>query len=108
MIKYFVLLSLVFSTACQTTGGKPADISGLNTENPYLIGYYITYSNMCGYFSGNSADKLVLRDLKEEYEDNKYFKKGYELNLNLVGSDRVTNLTECEKAKTFVNAAYEN
>ncbi|MEH6402410.1 MAG: hypothetical protein V7750_03480 [Sneathiella sp.] len=107
-MKYFALISLVFLAACNTTGGKPVDISTVDVKNPYLIGYYVTYSNMCGYFSGNSADKLVLRSLTEKYEDNKQFKKGYELNSNKVGADRITNLHDCDKAKAIVNAAYEN
>ena len=98
----------MFLSACQTTGTKPVDISNIDVKNPYIIGYYVTYSNMCGNFSGNSADKLVIRSLTEKYEDNKHFKKGYDLNLNLVGMDKITNLSDCDKAKAIVNAAYEN
>ena len=106
-MKYIVLAMTVLLFGCNTTPPKPVDISNVNLNNPYVIGYYVNYSEICATFRGTGADKLVLRALIKKYENNSYFQKGYERNSSLYGYDLVTNLPLCDKAYTIVNAAYD-
>ncbi|MEH6402411.1 MAG: hypothetical protein V7750_03485 [Sneathiella sp.] len=106
-MKYFALVFLVILAACNTTGGKPADISNVNLKNLYALGTFVTYSELCATFSGAGADKLKIRALKEKYEGDRQFKKGMDRDSNLFVYDWV-QLNDCPRANAVIDAAYNN
>ncbi|MEX1036165.1 MAG: hypothetical protein WDZ54_09425 [Sneathiella sp.] len=106
-MRYLLVIGLFLLTSCATVNDEPADISDVDLNNPYAIGWYTTYSDICRHFRGSGADLKVTRSVVESYKWSDSFKRGYERNRNLLGFDVITGLTYCDKAKTVVNAAYK-
>jgi len=105
-MKYLALISLMFIAACQTTGSKPVDISNVNFKNLYALGTFVTYSELCATFSGESADKLKLNALKDKYKGNRQFEKGLGRDGNVFAYDRV-QLSDCPRSNAVIEAAYK-
>ena len=100
----FIFLGIaVLLSACTTTENQNIDLSKIDTTNPYVVGYYVKYSEICAQFRGSGADNLAIRNLKQTYQTNRQFKKGYDVNRGTEGFDAVTNLPDCDLAKAVVN-----
>jgi len=101
MKHFIVLLSMLVLVGCNTTG-KPADISDVDLTNSYTVGWYTTYSELCGHFQGSGASLNQIQSVVEKYRRDARFKRGYDHNRNLFGFDVITNLNRCAVAKTVV------
>ncbi|USG61468.1 hypothetical protein NBZ79_00570 [Sneathiella marina] len=106
-MKYFaVLLSFLVLVGCNTTGDQPVDISDVNLNSPYSVGWHITNSELCGYFLGDSASVQKISAVKDLYAGNSRFKNGYDLNHNLINAGGITNLGGCDRSRAVVEAVY--
>ena len=99
-------MGLALSACTTTTDANNYQPTQAEVSNPYLIGYYVTYSDVCSYFNGSGAGKLQTRDVYQRYRNDPNFKRGYELNLSLIGSDIIIDLDECGKATKIVTTVY--
>jgi len=97
-------MALGVLAACTTTDTNYTP-SAKETTNPYYIGYYVGYSEVCAFFAGDGADKLKMKSLRDRYAGNQSFVKGIKVTDNLYAGDYVTGLNQCGKAKVIVNAA---
>ncbi|MFT6559300.1 hypothetical protein [Sneathiella sp.] len=104
-MKKFIVFFTVFIAACNTTNNTTVDLSNVDTTNPYLVGFYVKYSEICAQFRGSGANNLSIHALKQQYQQNARFKKGYAVNNGTEGFDAVTNLDHCDLAKAVVNKA---
>lgn len=105
MLRGLVVGAVALVAACNTTENKEVNLSEVDTTNPYVVGYYVKYSEICAQFRGSGAGALNIRDLKQKYKRNDSFVKGYAINDGLEGFDAVTNLPDCDLAKAVVDMA---
>ena len=105
MLRLYVLCAVTLLTACNTTTRNTADISKVNTSNPYIIGYYVKYSEICAQFRGSGAGNLHIRSLRQKYKRDARFAEGYAINDGLEVFDSITNLPDCDLAKAVVDKA---
>ncbi|MEH6476802.1 MAG: hypothetical protein V7727_14010 [Sneathiella sp.] len=98
------LMALGVLAACTTTDTNYTP-TAKETTNPYYIGYYVGYSEVCAFFAGDGADKLTMKALRGRYAGHQGFAKGVKITDSLYVGDRVTGLNDCGKARVIVNAA---
>ncbi len=101
-MRFVILGSIVLLTACNTTNEKQHDLATVKADNPYSLGYYVKYSELCANFSGSGADNRSMAMLKRKFKNDTQFAKGYAVNQGLEGSDVVTGLDDCKLAKAVV------
>ena len=106
-MRFLILGAAILAAACNTTNDRAVDASKVDTSNPYLVGYYVKYSELCGEFAGSGADNQKIAYLKRKYENNGRYIKGYAINKNLEGHDKITDLDNCGLAKAVVEKAAE-
>lgn len=98
------LMALGVLAACTTTDTNYTP-TAKETTNPYYVGYYVGYSEVCAFFAGDGADKLQMKTLRDRYAGNQSFDKGVKVTDSLYAYDSVTGLKDCGKAKAVINAA---
>ena len=117
-ISVIILVSVVLAlSACMATE-TPAPVSTTTTELPtlspeerkatilmltneqkYNIGSYTSYSDVCAQFQGNSVDLNILVAIKQQFENDTDFQRGFDRFVNFEGADKVIGLTDCEDVK---------
>jgi len=111
-----ILFSLVLSACMATDTPKPvstvtaeipalspeerkAAIMMLTNEQKYNIGSYTSYSDVCAQFQGNTVDLDILVSIKQQFENDTEFQRGFDRFENFEGADKVIGLTDCEAVK---------
>jgi hypothetical protein len=103
----FVVLIVLFLSGCATGSQKPVDISDVDLNNLHLVGYYTTYSEVCGQKLAVSAPREKIVALTEEFRGVPWFDSGYVINRSALNADVITGFGKCYKARDVVNAAYD-
>lgn len=104
-MRYFSIIWIFLLAGC-ASNDKPVDISDVDLNNAYVIGWYVTYSDICRTYNGSGADIEVIHAIRERFKWSDSFKRGYDYNRNLFAYDTVTGLKHCDKAKAVLNAVY--
>jgi len=92
IISFF--LAPILLSACQTSApAEHPDAKAL--INPYTIGYYIGYSELCSEYQGESPNPLTIKALVEKYGSNSSYKTGFQQMNSLKAFDRVSGLKNC-------------
>ncbi len=104
-MRFLILGTAILMAACNTTSDRTVDVSKVDTNNPYLVGYYVKYSEICAQFDGSGADNQKIAYLKRKYESNERYIKGYAVNANMEGHDAIIGLDNCGLAKAVVEKA---
>ncbi|USG60559.1 sel1 repeat family protein [Sneathiella marina] len=106
-MRFLFLPVILFLVACNTTTAPPSDLTLSETQNPYFIGWYTNYSELCARFDGGGgAERHKTEALKDWYGNDPFFKKGYAKNAELLDRNRMTGLTRCERAIAIVDVAF--
>ncbi len=97
----FMLLS-----ACQTTDKKRTNFADLDTSNPFVVGLMVTYHDYCEHYFLDGADIPKVQALKDKYERNESYKKGYTKYRNSLAGDYTTGPNRCGEVKAFFDLAF--
>ena len=101
----------------QTSKSEPAPIAKpapdynkylSEAKDPYLLGYHITYSEICKKDGKEAADQDQITALTNRYLSNENFSRGYAQNRDALTKDFMFVLKECKKAKGIVSAAFDH
>lgn len=100
--KLFILFAPGMLVACQTNApAEHPDAKAL--VNPYTIGYYVGYSELCSEYQGESPDPLKVQKLASKHGSNPAYQTGFQKLNSLKAYDRITGLKNCR----LVNASLE-
>lgn len=99
-------LVMLFLGACQTTDTKRTNLATLDTSSPFVIGYMVTYHDYCEHYFLDGADVQKVQALKDEYEGNDAYEKGYAKYRNALHGDYSSGPNRCGEVKEFFDLAY--
>ena len=67
----------------------------------YWIGYTVTWAELCNVYLGYTIDHLRVKAIREAYEDDKEFQRGYKQERALFRADFVRGIGDCEEALRY-------
>ncbi|TNE41621.1 MAG: hypothetical protein EP348_00690, partial [Alphaproteobacteria bacterium] len=65
----------------------------------YTIGEYVGYSEICTQFRGTGADNLIIRDIKQEFEGDRDFERGYHRYASYSSYDSIGRMSSCDMVR---------
>lgn len=69
----------------------------LSKVQKYNIGYMLSYSKVCAQFRGSGLDNLTALEIKQAFENDADFKRGYSRFENFIGHDGVIGFKRCDE-----------
>jgi len=77
---------------------KSSNSTSANKISPaYAIGWMLGYSEICREFTGLSLDNLIARSIREKFQGNTSFQKGFDVFSIYSAYDQVSGLEKCEE-----------
>ncbi|USG61467.1 hypothetical protein NBZ79_00565 [Sneathiella marina] len=105
-MRYFVvLLVLALLSGCVTTNQKPVDISDVDLNDPYTVGVWFAFSNLCEKHHGIASENDAGLALLNKYSFDGRFMQGLMVYDDVSSDDAIKSSRQCYKAKAAVEAA---